>query len=312
MQKYVVLEKAVGETPLECAERYRDNHPELQSRAADDFCMRLPFLEAARRRSRTFWYGEKPGLPKKRPDRQKDRPLPLAYAGRLDPMASGKLLVLIGEECKRQGRYHDLDKAYTFEVLFGVATDTQDVLGRIKKIEIPDLSKERIHKAATTFTGQITLPYPHFSSKTVRGKPLHVWTLEGRLNEIIIPTKTSTIYRLQCTNITNKTGADIYQEVSQKIETIPPVTDERKALGNDFRRVDVRADWKQFYDTHQADTFTIATFSCIASSGTYMRTLAEVIARECGTSGLAYSIHRTIIGRYKKIGFLGGVWTKRF
>ena len=53
---------------------------------------------------------------------------PLAYAGRLDPMAEGVLLVLIGEECKKQADYHNLDKEYEFEILFGVHSDSGDVL----------------------------------------------------------------------------------------------------------------------------------------------------------------------------------------
>ena len=52
-----------------------------------------------------------------------------SYAGRLDPMASGKLLVLFGEECKKQKSYTNLDKEYEIEVLFDVGTDTGDALG---------------------------------------------------------------------------------------------------------------------------------------------------------------------------------------
>ena len=55
--------------------------------------------------------------------------MPLTYAGRLDPMASGKLLVLIGEECKKREKYDGLDKEYIFEILLGFSTDTGDVLG---------------------------------------------------------------------------------------------------------------------------------------------------------------------------------------
>ena len=36
----------------------------------------------------------------------------LAYAGRLDPMAEGKLLVVVGEQCKRHHLYLGLDKEY--------------------------------------------------------------------------------------------------------------------------------------------------------------------------------------------------------
>ncbi len=269
--KYVVLEKAVGQTPLECAESWR----KTVSEAAN---------------------------------------LPLSYAGRLDPMASGKLLVLIGDECKKQEHYHGLDKRYEFSVLLGVTSDTGDVLGRLTIAEsVPHVSASALRAAAKKFTGPISLPYPHFSSKTVQGKPLHVWTLEGRLDEITIPTQSSTVYRLDLRKIETKTRTQIYTEVSQKIETVTPVTDPSKALGNDFRRVDVRADWKKFAETGSpTDQFTIATFACTASSGTYMRSLAEEIAKAWGTTGLAYHIHRTHIGHYQPLPIVRGFWQKQF
>lgn len=55
----------------------------------------------------------------------------LSYAGRLDPMAEGLLLVLVNEENKKREFYQSLEKEYTFSILFGVATDTYDILGRI-------------------------------------------------------------------------------------------------------------------------------------------------------------------------------------
>ena len=100
--------------------------------------------------------------------------VPLAYAGRLDPMAEGKLLVLQGDECKVQEKYHDLDKEYEFEVLFGVSSDTADVLGMLHTCDVPELSSAELEKTAQKLIGKIELPYPHFSSKTVQGKPLHV------------------------------------------------------------------------------------------------------------------------------------------
>ncbi len=269
LPKYVLLDKAVGQTPLVCAELWRADKPELAS-------------------------------------------IPLAYAGRLDPMASGKLLVLIGDECKVQEKYHGLDKQYEFSVLFGVSSDTADVLGRLQVADtIPTPTLAQLKTICKKLIGTIELPYPHFSSKTVQGKPLHVWTLEGRLDEITIPTKVSTIFKLTPTKLETKTRAEIYTEVSHKIETIPTVTEESKALGNDFRRVDVRADWKRFSETGRpSDTFTIATFTCISSSGTYMRTLCEVIAKACSTTGLAYHIHRTVIGHYHPFPLSLGFWQK--
>ena len=53
----------------------------------------------------------------------------LTYAGRLDPMAEGKLLVLVGKNCNKKEKYLDLDKEYEFEILMDFKSDTQDILG---------------------------------------------------------------------------------------------------------------------------------------------------------------------------------------
>jgi tRNA pseudouridine(55) synthase len=264
MEKYVVLEKAVGETPLSCAEAFRATRPDLAG-------------------------------------------IPLSYAGRLDPMASGKLLVLIGEECKHQTDYHGLDKEYEFSLLFGISSDTQDVLGRLQTTPLTNstvnstIDSDGLIEVTDGLIGELTFPYPLFSAKTVKGKPLHMWTLEGRLNEIEIPTRTSTIYELELTDIETKPRQEVAAIALQKINTIPEVTDPRKALGADFRRKDVRADWQDVATDFPLPTeYTIAHFRCIASSGAYMRTLATIIAEKLDTTGLAYHIHRTKIGHYNK------------
>lgn len=271
MPPYVILEKAVGETPLQCVERWRA--------------------------AQTDAY----------------QSVPLAYAGRLDPMASGKLLVLIGDECKRQQEYHALDKEYEFEILFGTKSDTGDVLGIVSDELLPSsrdvnlglaalsassgdgISSSLVEQAVATFTGTITLPYPAYSSKTVGGKPLHTWTLEGRLQEIEIPRYAATIYALDVLDFKRMSAEEIYTTALRKINSLPPVTEASKAIGNDFRRTDVRESWEQWLHGHRGHSFPIATLRCHGSSGLYMRTLAEAIAEQLGTTGLAFSIHRTKI-----------------
>ncbi len=220
LRRYIVLEKKVGETPLSCAEAWRQQQPTEYQTA------------------------------------------PLAYAGRLDPMASGKLLILIGEECKKQTAYHGLDKRYEFSVLCGASSDTADILGRLQFSAVPPMiDQERIRQVINTMVGTISLPYPIFSAKTVRGKPLHMWTLENRLSEITVPLQTSTIFSLKLVRRETKSRLSIFEESLEKINLIPPVTDERKAIGNDFRRQDVRSDWHHFKEAgHITDRYTILHF----------------------------------------------------
>lgn len=264
MPPYVVLNKRVGETPLECLEAWRSTQPTLADAA-------------------------------------------LTYAGRLDPMASGKLLVLIGEECKRQADYHGLDKGYEVEVLLGVTSDSGDVLGVVT--EAPRASTPTDWATiATSLIGQITLPYPAYSAKTVAGVPLHTWAVTGRLGDVRIPERTSTIHQLVVHENTNIEREALYRTATEKIALLPRVTDVKKALGNDFRRPEVLASWEAFRQQGSPrDQFSIVRFTCICSSGTYMRTLADELAKRAGGRGLAFSIHRTDIGRYHD-----GTWEQSF
>lgn len=236
--------------------------------------------------------------------------VPLAYAGRLDPLAEGKLLVLIGDECKKLKKYTGLDKEYSFEVLFGFSSDTGDVLGLAEEgggIDTP--TPDTLRATACSFVGTNSFLYPKFSSKTVQGKPLHTWTLEGRINEIEIPVKESAIYKLHFEDSYLLSKEELKYSIFEKINSIPPVTDESKALGRDFRRVDIRARWNELFEQTRRSDFLIARFVCVASSGTYMRTLAGEIGKAVGSSGLAFSIKRTNIGTY--VPFLT-TWLRRF
>ncbi len=269
MPKYVVLEKRVGQTPLNVIEEYKLAYPEYKD-------------------------------------------VPMAYAGRLDPMADGKLLVLLGEECKNQKNYHSLDKEYIFEVLLGSSSDTGDVLGLIEWREATSFEVARLRRATLPLIGKISLPYPKFSSRTVKGKPLHVWTLENRLSEIEIPSAETEVYKLDLINLRTERKTDVYKDAMDRISLIPKVTEESKALGRDFRRDDVRATWNSWLSQEKDGLVQIATFRCICSSGTYMRSLAEEIGKNLGTTGLAYGIHRSKIGLYKAITFGFSFWKKRF
>ncbi len=56
----------------------------------------------------------------------------VCYSGRLDPMARGEIMLLIGDECKMMDIYNKKNKTYTFEIIFGLSTDTDDVMGLFK------------------------------------------------------------------------------------------------------------------------------------------------------------------------------------
>lgn len=240
--------------------------------------------------------------------------IPLSYAGRLDPMAEGELLILIGDECKHQKKYTSLDKEYEVEVLFGFSTDTGDALG-ICKEGCGDVLIEKSKLVATlnTLKGKNHFSYPVFSSKTVKGKPLFLWALEERLSEIDIPKIDVELYTLKLLSLRKVSSSDVQNYIQNKIETIPKISEESKRLGADFRRDSIRSRWKEVFDEcDDGKQFYIATIRCVCSSGTYMRTLAEVIGKKLHTPSLSYSIKRTKIGRYRRLVGPFAYWSKRY
>lgn len=226
------------------------------------------------------------------------------YAGRLDPMAEGKLLVLLGDECKRQKAYHGLDKEYEIEVLLDLATDTGDVLGMpsyAHKETLP--SPKEMKGAVSPQIGTRTVPYPAFSSKTVNGKPLFAYALEGVLSSIAIPTHPETIYRIKHLRTDRVMRDTLETRIADILSHAPRSAQPSKELGADFRQDAIRAAWSSVFKEMPEREFCILTLRVTCGSGTYMRTLAERIGADLGTRGLALSIKRTRIGRYICFGY---------
>jgi tRNA U55 pseudouridine synthase TruB len=268
MLRYTVLNKSVGQTPLQAIEEWRQQHPAYAA-------------------------------------------VPASYAGRLDPMASGKLIVLLGDECKRLKEYTGLDKEYEIEVVLVIGTDTGDALGMPTAQAAPTLSLQQLQRAYIAVTGTHEVPYPSFSSKTVNGIPLFQYALEGRLSEIEIPTHAETIYSIRTDTIEHVSGADLLSRIQPHLRLAPRTDDPAKRLGADFRQDDIRAAWVNELEKHAGSSFSLVRLRATCASGTYMRTLAERLGKELGTTGFALSITRTRIGTYKKLGPVG-LWTKRY
>lgn len=264
MKRRVLLNKRIGETPLDALQAWRARHPRYAA-------------------------------------------IPASYAGRLDPMASGKLLILLGEECKKQERYIGLDKGYDIEVLLGVGSDTGDVLG-IPSYAGVHTPVPKLSGAISALLGAHDVPYPAFSSRTVNGKPLFLYALEGTLDDIEIPTHTETIYRLTLLDQKELSIPQVRTRVFDLLAHAPRSEEPSKRLGADFRQDEIRAHWDALLRTHPEQPLPVLRLRVTCASGTYMRTLAARIAQELGTSGLALSIHRTTIGRFLPLPWGWGFW----
>lgn len=102
------------------------------------------------------------------------------HAGTLDPMATGVLLVCIGEATKAAGLFSDLDKEYVATLKLGETTDTYDAEGRV--VEYRDagaVTAEVIHACIPAFRGRIQQVPPMYSALKRNGEPLYQLARRG-------------------------------------------------------------------------------------------------------------------------------------
>lgn len=213
----------------------------------------------------------------------------ITYAGRLDPMARGLLFLLVDEEIKNKEKYLALEKEYEFEILFGFATDTYDILGKIVSCARQDLTQKELQKEIKnnlkSFVGKFKQKYPIYSSKTVKGKALFTYARIDK--EVEIPERKIFIKKLKLEKITQINSKKLLANVEKRI----------KKVKGDFRQEDILKIWQENLSKTMREFF-IGKFKIKCSSGAYVRSIANNLGEKLGVPALAFSIKRTKIGKW--------------
>jgi len=224
----------------------------------------------------------------------------LSYLGRLDPLAHGMMLVAVGEANKEREKYLGLSKTYKVGFLFGISTDTGDVLGLIQEVNVqcdtateelrkaktavsgsPDTSRTRdVFRAILNLKGKHTLPYPLYSSKTVDGKPLHEYAREGK--EVAVPEREMEVLSVACGDAETVLGEEIAREGISATEHVQ----------GDFRQDKIRLSWQDFQKEYGDKRFIIVIAELSVTGGTYIRSLLMLISEQIHMPCLAYDIER--------------------
>lgn len=109
------------------------------------------------------------------------RPPKLGHAGTLDPMATGLMIVLVGDACKQADLFLKLDKSYSAEVTLGATSDTYDAEGEVVPTTgVAMLKLEQAQSALSTFVGQIQQVPPAHSAIKVGGQRAYALARKGK------------------------------------------------------------------------------------------------------------------------------------
>jgi len=119
----------------------------------------------------------------------------MGHAGTLDPLASGLMIIGIGENTKELARLVKLPKTYEVSVRLGERTTTGDLEGEvIEKKEVGECNKEKIQEVLKGMVGEHNLPVPRYSAIKVDGEELYKKARRGE--DFEPPTRSMEIYSI--------------------------------------------------------------------------------------------------------------------
>ncbi len=198
----------------------------------------------------------------------------VSFAGRLDPMAHGEMVLLVGDECKKQDSFCGREKIYEFEILYGFTTDTLDILG------ISGINKKKINNEIKKLKGEYEQSYPLFSSKFIgnrKRKTPHdvVQEIKDKDN---IPKKKVSIFELEKLNEKSINNVNLLKTILNKLSLL---SDDYKEK---FRYTIIKNKWEE--NLKSENIFRIERYRTKVSSGTYIRSLCERMG------GIAFDINR--------------------
>lgn len=217
----------------------------------------------------------------------------MTYAGRLDPIASGLLVVLTGDKVHEKESYLGLPKTYECTALVGVKTDTYDVLGiplggySLEEKRV-DSVVDRVRLELESFTGTFQQAYPPYSSKTVDGKQLHQIAREGSLAAMEIPSRSVTVYGVEGVTMRRISRSEIRRQI---IDTVSRVI-------GDFRQDEIINAWNHLLQEGNDEDCLLVSFTISVSSGTYIRGIVNSLGEKLGVGACITKLHRTKIGNF--------------
>ncbi|MEQ8458827.1 MAG: tRNA pseudouridine(55) synthase TruB [Sandaracinaceae bacterium] len=150
----------------------------------------------------------------------------VGHAGTLDPMATGVLVLGVGEGTKLLRWLTVDDKEYRATVALGAETDSLDADGEIvERAPVPALDLEAVREVARRFEGTITQRPPIYSAIKVDGEPLHARARRGE--DVEAPTREVTVRRLEIFSV-NADALELEVEASKGFYV--------RSLGGDLAR----------------------------------------------------------------------------
>lgn len=193
----------------------------------------------------------------------------LCFAGRLDPLACGKLCILTDEDIFKKEEFCKKNKIYETYIIKGITTDTYDIMG------FPQTSNKKEEIILNKFDQK----YPPYSSIIIPKyhKPYWLVTkLNLPLNDEDIPTKNVEIQKIEQLDNFTMDSKELLNLIENRINKVN--------INQQFRQKEIILKWKELLKHEKI--YNIIKLQITCSSGTYIRNIGNML------NGCCYDICR--------------------
>lgn len=228
----------------------------------------------------------------------------VCYAGRLDPLARGEMMILTDEDVKDMTRHLKHGKTYDFKLVLGIGTVSSDVGGKILSTQnmksMKDLTLADLHNKSmlqsllqhfiTTYKEQ---QYPIISSFVMRHgqhkQPL--WWFYKNNIDVTPPTKQVEINNSIIHDITYINATAFINTAIQRLSTVT-----QPKASRDLDIISCINQYVSLRNAQDSDTEWIQIgMSLSVSSGFYIRQFCHDFGKSIGVPCIAFDITRTRI-----------------
>lgn len=119
----------------------------------------------------------------------------VGHTGTLDPFATGLMILVVGDYCKRAGEFSKLDKTYEATMYLGKTSSTGDPEGELTDVSDRQPSRAEIEVTLKKFTGEVEQTPPIYSAIKINGQRAYKLARKGE--KVEMPTRTVKISRLE-------------------------------------------------------------------------------------------------------------------
>lgn len=200
--------------------------------------------------------------------------LKIGHAGTLDPLATGLLILCVGEYTKRIEEFQAMPKTYSGTITFGATTPSFD-LEKAVDATFPTghLTDELLQKTRLQFVGHIRQIPPVFSAVKVDGKRLYKNARTGE--EVELPERPVFIESFEV----------------GPLRPVPPAEQQLPAaINKKGAPIMLHPDYPEGLHVD---------FQVVCSKGTYIRSLAKDFGEAVGSGAYLSKLRRTGTGGFK-------------